>query len=152
MEVLSKETERHLELGLAHDEVALNGNQLFELQQAVQKVLETSDNLKGYYVRKMLSNLENLDPSMLPIVDEHSKIVKANVKLDDAGNPLRTEAGFEFDDDDKKQKYEAETARLFEKTEYIVRLVRMSYNDFDNMPINTAQNSKIFLILKYLVE
>ena len=108
--------------------------------------------MAGYYVRIFLANLERLDPAMLPIVDEHSKVVRTYTKLDEVGNPVRTEAGFEFEDDDKKQKYEAETARLFEKTKYEIDFVKMTYDDFDKMPINTAKNNKIFLVLKYLVE
>jgi hypothetical protein len=37
--------------------VELTGNDLFEVQRAVQGLLESSTNLKGFYVRKILKNL-----------------------------------------------------------------------------------------------
>ena len=144
MKVVSKEAKKST--------LQLNGNQLFEAQQAIQKVLETSSNIKGFYVRKMISNLSILDPIMFPVIEKHGKLVLEYVEKDENGSPIRLANGFKFEDDDKKQKYEAEASKVFEKELYDISFDKMSVADFDAMPINTKENHTIYLVLKYLVE
>ena len=152
MEVLESKVKKKESKGAEVKGVALTGNELFEVQQAVQKVLETSNSLKGYYVKTLLANLERLDPVMVPVVSAHAELVKKYKKKDEEGNPLRDQTGFKFENDDDAQKYQAEASKLFEKSHYTVDFVKMSHADFDEMPINTAQNQNIYLVLKYLVE
>lgn len=154
MEVLESKVKGKLKKTLSGtvNGVALTGNELFEVQQAVQKVLETSDSLKGFYVRKMLSNLERLDPVLVPIIDEHSKLIKELVKKNKDGQPERDQNGFKFENDDNAQKYQAKVAEIFEKELYTIEFVKMSIAEFDNMPVNTKEHRTIYLVLKYLVE
>jgi len=133
-------------------EVMFSGNELFELQQAVQNHLQTSETLQGNYVRFFLANLESLDPILIPLVEKHSEVIKKYADLDDKGAPVRSESGFSFSDDLKKADYDKESKVIWDDTKLEANLFKMPISMFDQMPINTAKNNKIVLILKHLVE
>ena len=126
-------------------------NDGLEVQQAIQKMLQTSTNLKGKYVRVFLSNLESLDPVLSPIMAKQNDLVDKYVEKDEKGDPKRGAVGFSFNNDDDQQKFEAETKNNWSTPMVDVKFFQMSIEDFDEMPIDTSKNDSMFLILKYLV-
>ncbi len=131
-------------------ENVLTGNELFELQQAIQTHLQTSESLKGYHVRLMLGNLERLDPILIPLVEKHSLIIEKYCKKDESGQVVKTPNGFEFESEDNAQKYAAESKALWESEIENVQLVSFPYSVFDEMVFNMAKNNKVYLLLKHL--
>tara|TARA_R110002126_G_scaffold135589_4_gene279899 strand:- start:872 stop:1324 length:453 start_codon:yes stop_codon:yes gene_type:complete len=133
-------------------EVMFSGNQLFELQQAVQTHLNTSEKLQGNYVRFFLANLESLDPILIPLVEKHAEVIRKYANLDEKGAPVRGQEGFTFSEDKKKAAYDAESKVIWDDTKMTANLSKMPLSLFDLMPINTKDNNKIVIILNHLVE
>jgi len=124
---------------------------LFEIQQAVQKTLSTSVSMKGEYVRFFLDNLTLFDSVVMPMVDKHSKVIVKYVSKTEDGSPKRNEAGFVFDNEDSKNKYELESDKIWGKTMNVyVRTI--SPQDFDKIEFNMKENNTVYLILKWLTK
>jgi hypothetical protein len=129
--------------------VKLTGNELFELQQAVSKTLMTSERIKGLHVRLLLDNLSILDPIIVPLVTEHSKVITKYVKTRENGTPMRDETGFHFAKDEDKVNYEKESDEIFNK-EINIDLCKFSVSVFDEIEFNTKENNTVYLVLKHL--
>jgi len=132
---------------------AMTVNDGMEVQQAINKMLQTSTGLKGKYVRIFLGNMEILDPLLSPIVKKQNDLVREYVPMDENDQPKRAANGFDFGgDDDKAQKFEAMSAENWSTPMGKFKFLKMSASDFDEMPIDTSKNDSMYLILKYLVE
>lgn len=149
MEVLSK-VKKEKKLKDLVKGIVLTGNDLFELQQAVQKTLETSTSMKGKHVRLFLNNLEVIDPIVVPLVEKHAEVIKEYVKKDDLGKPIRDENGFHFDSKKDKDLYEKKSDAIFFK-EITVSLKTFSSSVFDEIEFNMSKNDTVYLILRHLV-
>ena len=142
MEILEKET--------VSEVTNVTGNELFELQQAINKVLLTSEKIKGLHCRLLLDNLAILDPILVPLVTEHSKVITNYVKTREDGTPMRDQSGFHFNNDNDRNNYEKESEEIWGKEVY-VELAKFSIAVFDEMEFNTKENNTVYLILKHLV-
>ena len=130
--------------------VNITGNELFELQQAVQKTLSTSVSIKGESVRFLLDNLTLFDPVVIPLVEEHGKVIKEFVSKKEDGSPERNENGFVFENEDLKKEYDKYSEEIWGKT--IILYVRTTNVDkFDKMDFNMKENNTVYLILKWLI-
>lgn len=143
MEILEKET--------VNEVTNVTGNELFELQQAINKVLLTSEKIKGLHCRLLLDNLAILDPILVPLVTEHSKVITKYVKTREDGTPMRDQSGFHFNNDNDRNNYEKESEQIWGKEVY-VELATFSLSVFDEMEFNTKENNTVYLILKHLVK
>ena len=131
--------------------IEVTGNELFEIQQAVQKTLSTSISMKGEYVRFFLDNLTLFDPVVMPMVDKHSKVITKYVSKREDGSPNRNKDGFVFDDEKSKQNYEAESDEIWNKT-ITVYVRTIESEDFDKIEFNMKENNTVYLILKWLTK
>jgi len=131
--------------------IEVNGNELFEIQQAVQKTLTTSISMKGEFVRFFLDNLTLFDPVVIPLVDKHSKVISKYVSKNEDGTPKRNDEGFVFENEDSKNKYEVESAKIWNNNMKVyVRTIEAS--TFDKIEFNMKENNTVFLILKWLTK
>jgi hypothetical protein len=128
----------------------LTGNGLFELQQAIQKTLSTSTRMKGKDVRIFLENLMKIDPVVVPLIEEHSKVVKEFAKKNEDGGPVRDNNGFHFESEENKATYEAASEKIW-NSEISIELVKFPVEIFDSMEFNMKENNTVYLILKHLV-
>lgn len=126
-------------------------NDVMEIQQAIQKMLQTSTALKGKYVKVFLGNMEILEPILAPVIKEQNEVVKKYVPMDDNDQPKRNGEGFKFDNDDDAQKFDADSKKNWSTPASEFKFLKMSALDFDEMPIDTSKNDSMYLILKYLV-
>jgi len=161
METLEKVKEKSLPLNLKESTelfgnpevkiINVNGNELFEIQQAVQKTLTTSISMKGEFVRFFLDNLTLFDPVVIPLVDKHSKVISKYVSKNEDGTPKRNDEGFVFENEDLKNKYEVESAKIWNNNMKVyVRTIEAS--TFDKIEFNMKENNTVFLILKWLTK
>ena len=131
--------------------IKTTGNELFEIQQAVQKTLSTSISIKGEHVRFFLDNLQILDPVVMPLVQKHSEVINKYVSKKEDGSPNRNELGFVFDNEDLKNKYEVESEKIWGKT--ISSYVRtIDSKSFDEINFNMKENNTVYLIIKWLTK
>lgn len=142
MEIVSKK-EKVTEM------VKLTGNQLFELQQAINQVLLTSERIKGLHCRLLLDNLALLDPIIVPLVTEHSKVIAKYVKTKEDGSPMRGKDGFHFNTDAEKTAYESESDKIW-GVEIEAELSKFPLSIFDEFEFNTKENNTVYLVLKHL--
>ena len=131
--------------------ISLNGNELFELQQAVQKTLSTSVSIKGEYVRFFLDNLQLSDPVVLPLVELHSKVIQEFVSKQKDGSPMRDESGFVFENEELENKYNASSEKIWgEVVNVYVKTIDVS--KFDQIKFNMKENNTVYLIIKWLTK
>ena len=131
--------------------IKTTGNELFEIQQAVQKTLSTSISIKGEHVRFFLDNLQILDPVVMPLVQKHSEVINKYVSKKEDGSANRNELGFVFDNEDLKNKYEVESEKIWGKT--ISSYVRtIDSKSFDEINFNMKENNTVYLIIKWLTK
>lgn len=131
--------------------IKTTGNELFEIQQAVQKTLSTSISIKGKHVRFFLDNLQILDPVVMPLVQKHSEVINKYVSKKEDGSAKRNELGFVFDNEDLKNKYEVESEKIWGKT--ISSYVRtIDSKSFDEINFNMKENNTVYLIIKWLTK
>ena len=123
--------------------VSLSGNDLFELQQAVQKTLSTSVSIKGEYVRFFLDNLQLFDPVVLPLVELHGKVINES--------PKRDENGFLFDSEELEKKYHTSSEKIWgEVVNVYVKTIDLK--KFDQINFNMKENNTVYLIIKWLTK
>jgi len=131
--------------------IEVDGNELFEIQQAVQKTLSTSVSMRGEFVRFFLDNLSLFDPVVIPLVEKHSKVIAEYVSKNEEGSPERTKEGFVFENEDLKNKYEVESSKIWNnKIKVYVRTIDSV--TFDKIEFNMKENNTVFLILKWLTK
>jgi len=131
------------------EEVKLTGNELFELQQAINKTLLTSEKIKGLHCRLLLDNLAILDPILIPLVTVHSKVIVKYAKTREDGTPMRDQSGFHFNNDEDRLLYEKESEEIWGQ-EIVIELSKFSLDIFDKIEFNTKENNTVYLLLKHL--
>ena len=131
--------------------ISLNGNDLFELQQAVQKTLSTSVSIKGEYVRFFLDNLQLFDPVVIPLVELHSKVIQEFASKNEDGSPMRDETGFVFENEELKSKYNDASEKIWGKV-VNVYVKTISTNKYDQIEFNMKENNTVYLIIKWLTK
>ena len=131
--------------------VSLSGNDLFELQQAVQKTLSTSVSIKGEYVRFFLDNLQLFDPVVLPLVELHGKVINEFASKKEDGSPKRDENGFLFDSEELEKKYHTSSEKIWgEVVNVYVKTIDLK--KFDQINFNMKENNTVYLIIKWLTK
>jgi hypothetical protein len=131
----------------------LTVNELLNIQQAIQMMLESSQSMKGKYVRVFLKNMDQIDTILAPAMKKQNDLTDKYCEKGEDGLPIRDEADknkLKFKNDDDAQKFDALVSKIWDE-EVKISLPKMSIVDFDELEINTSRNNSMYLILKYLV-
>lgn len=140
--------------------------ELFEVQKAMDRFVQTSNALKGKYVRIFHQNMNAIHPLLMEASDKQISIMKQYIELDENGEfkrvqepvvegqepkPANPNAPFAYKSDDDQQKCDAELNALWTSVPEDLKLWKLTKEEFDSLIINPAVNRQISLIIDYLV-
>ena len=164
MEVVEKEATESVVKEKGTKAIVLKPNigELFELQKACSRLLQTSNAMKGKYIRILHQNANTMHPILLEASERQLVIMKSHIVLDEKGEMTRVveevkegeqqnpNAPFAYKSEDDEQMCQAELNALWISVPDL-KLYKLTKEEFDSLIINPIANKEIGLIIEFLV-